>query len=127
MTKLSEQRLKKEHDTLRQHLSNLMLPYIDLCRKYKNSKRLIDVLRARSTILPLNEYANRNETKYEPGILTEKHMEISNQEVQLMQDRYEFEVHKLHTVMKRFEHKENYSYLPLDRRTNECLRLFTET
>lgn len=123
------QRFNEEHETVKKHFANLEMAFSDVHQKYERSKKIIDGYKSnedtlRHTLTLSEENLLKSEQKYESLKAHAKaQIEKSNQELLVMRDDYETEVHKLNAVVKRLEIKISSLMDSLDQKNKECSAL----
>ncbi|KAK5639661.1 hypothetical protein RI129_012153 [Pyrocoelia pectoralis] len=121
------QRFNEEHETVKKHFANLEMAFSDVHQKYERSKKIIDGYKSnedtlRQTLALSEENLLKSEQKYESLKAHAKaQIEKSNQELLVMRDDYETEVHKLNAVVKRLEIKISSLMDSLDQKIKNAL------
>ncbi|XP_018566410.1 transforming acidic coiled-coil-containing protein 1-like [Anoplophora glabripennis] len=125
------QKLREEHETTTRHLANIELVFSDLHQKYERTKALLEGFKSNEDTLNAALQASEktiklNEERYEAlKAHAREQIEKSNKEILKLWNKYETDVNKLKTLIKRFEIKCGSLEISLQQKTEECAALAT--
>lgn len=129
-TQVSElQKLNEEHTVVKRHLATLELAFSDVLQKYDRSKKIIEGFKCneealRQSLAASEDNIMKSEQKYESLKAHAKaQIEKCNQEILLMREQYDSEIHKLTAIVKRLEIKNASLTDSLDQKNKECSAL----
>ncbi|KAF5300198.1 hypothetical protein FQA39_LY11232 [Lamprigera yunnana] len=131
-TQVSElQKLNEEQCVLKQHLATLQLALSDVFQKYERSKKIIEGYKCnedalRQSLATSENTTVKSEQKYESLKAHAKaQLEKSNQELLLMREQYDAELHKITAKIRRLEINHSSFTESLDQKSKECAALAT--
>ncbi|KAF5292792.1 hypothetical protein FQA39_LY13837 [Lamprigera yunnana] len=128
---LELQELNKELDVLRSHFATTESVFSDVFQRYERCKKIIEGYKSNEDALCESLIIHRgniikSEEKYESLKAHAKtQIEKSNQELLKIREKYETELHKLRSVLKRLEIKVSFVVESLKQKSKECSALDT--
>ncbi|KAF5285279.1 hypothetical protein FQR65_LT13293 [Abscondita terminalis] len=122
-------KLNEEHSVVKRHLATLEMAFSDVLQKYERSKQIIEGFKSnedalRQSFAVSEDNIVKSEQKYETLKAHAKaQIEKCNQEILLMREQYDSEIHKLTAIVKRLEIKNASLTNSLDQKNKECSAL----